>query len=168
MIHKTRKKTSKITPSTPTKRIICGHPEILDSRVNPSVLSLDETDDYDQPRLIKDFLDLSSTQIGDIVTYSPPNQEGMWSATVQNNNLGHKCLGKYEYPNDLYYSSSESDNNGYESNSSYLSDSFGGKKHKSKKHKSKKHKSKKHKSKKHKSKKHKSKKHKSKKHKTKK
>jgi len=175
---KRRRKTHKKKCSSPTpqKRNICGYPEIVDSRENPNILSLDETHDYEEKEiLIRDFLNNPTTQLGDIVNYFPQNQLGRWTAIVQTNNHGNKCLGTSKTPNDDDSDSDnngyqtdnngyQTDNNGYQTDNSYLSDSYGGKK--SKKHKSKKHKSKKHKSKKHKSKKHKSKKHKSKKHKS--
>ena len=151
---KTRKKTRRIRYSSPTprKHYICGYPEIVDVRENPNFLSLDESNDYqEQESLINNFLNNPNTQSGDTVNYSPPNQNGMWTAIVQMDTRGNKCLGTRRYPSE-YPSDSESDSepddNGYKSDYSYLSDSYGGKKHKSKKHKSKKHKSKKHKSKK--------------------
>ena len=127
---KTRKKTCNNRPSTPTKKYKCGYPETVKVKENPNYLLLNELQDYqEQNTLIKDFLNLSTTQPGDFVNYSGPNQLDTWGAIVQIDNNGNKCLGHRKNPND-YPSDNETDNE----SDSYLSDSsYVGKKHKSKK-----------------------------------
>ena len=117
-------------------------------------------DHIDELTDIKDFLNLPTTIPGDIVSYFGPAQNDAWSAVVQKNTNGKKCLGQKVCLGDVSVDdySYDSDNSSGKSvhyisdSDTYLSDGGRNKKNKSKSKKSKKNKSKSKKSKKNKSK----------------